>query len=883
MSANAAGQLYYSYWGKARKREDGGHDCHLLVYHCLDVAAVGRTWLELSPSLSKRFGHGLEGIPCTSWHETIAPFFLCLHDFGKFDIRFQYKVPQVLNRIRPELDEADLLLSEAAITGFDHGTQGYGLVSKAVQQSSLHSAPMDTFESWQPWLAAVCGHHGVIPHHPAWRWPEAEDRVVETDLRSCALLLSELYESFGMYSCISFLRTELTNPVQELLAGFCSVSDWVASNESFVSWEEAQKPLAQYFEERCRFCRESGILEKFGLISPPVRLYPGVQRLLPPGTQPREIQTLVDDASTQPGLLIMEGATGSGKTEAALAVAWRFLSEGHADSIIFALPTQATADAMLVRLERFANRMYKEGSANLVLAHGKARFNELFASLKRASDQRVSSLGDRGIVQCAEWIVTSRKRVFLGQVGVCTIDQVLLSVLPVRHSFVREFGVARSVLIVDEVHAYDRYMYGLLKEVLGRQSALGAPAIMLSATLPTIQKKELLGCWTNSTDLESTRSCEYPLITAAAFGCSPLTRSLETKQSSVQKTVGVKLVCERDAAITDSMLREVLEAADNGALVGIVCNLVDSAQAAVGRLWKLQNERRIPVDLLHSRYRYKDRQAREAAALNLYGKDAPREEGRILVATQVIEQSLDLDFDLLVSQLCPIDLLFQRLGRLHRHRRTRPKGFGAPACWVVSPTGDDFGLHEAVYGDARILWRTRQMLRKCVGAVTFPGAYRDWIEKVYSGDEWKEGDAPDEVVGRSCAYRKEQEQQHQKALMMARGDINPYADCAETVSSLTRGTEMGLSIVPVLAGSEDRRLLDGEHLDAVAQIRRPEILNMNAIPAPASWRGFLPRPAEDGYVYLPMQDDQERFTWNYGQYTLRYTLDFGLQRTEATA
>ena len=133
---------------------------------------------------------------------------------------------------------------------------------------------------------------------------------------------------------------------------------------------------------------------------------------------------------------------------------------------------------MLERLQFIASVLFAGGDANLILAHGKAKYNATFANLKAAAKPDAKK-GNQGSVQCAEWISSSRKRVFLGQIGVCTIDQVLLSVLPIRHNFVRSFGVIKSVLIIDEVHAYDRYMYGVLEEVLKHQKAAGGSAILL--------------------------------------------------------------------------------------------------------------------------------------------------------------------------------------------------------------------------------------------------------------------------------------------------------------------------------------------------------------------------------------------------------------------
>ena len=224
------------------------------------------------------------------------------------------------------------------------------------------------------------------------------------------------------------------------------------------------------------------------------------------------MQLLAEALPKRRSLTIIEAPTGTGKTEAALTYAWKLVSAGLADSIIFALPTQATANAMFERLEKMAGVVFAD-SPNLLLAHGFAQFNEKFTELKKRSRPADGEEQD-GWVKCSEWLSESRKRVFLGQIGVCTIDQVLISVLPVRHRFVRSFGVGRSVLIVDEVHAYDAYMYGLLEEVLRQQRASGSSAILLSATLPEAQKQKLFSAW--GAESEEEKFAPYPLISSTA-------------------------------------------------------------------------------------------------------------------------------------------------------------------------------------------------------------------------------------------------------------------------------------------------------------------------------------------------------------------------------
>ncbi|MBN1757920.1 MAG: CRISPR-associated helicase/endonuclease Cas3 [Chitinispirillaceae bacterium] len=879
---------YYNYWGKARRgasppsplstcgegeyNTDGNRwEYHLLVYHCLDVAAVGRVWLENDRALLQRISSALN---CSSKEDvlnTIGLFF-ALHDFGKFDIRFQSKIPEIRNIIWKNLNESDLLLCENDLSGYDHGISGYSLFIKYFKELFAFENIEDEIEALKPWIAAVAGHHGSIPKQTHWVEPLAENTVFTHDRLSRKQWMKDILAFF--HSDIQTVKP-LTTETQPFIAGFCSVCDWIASSEDFVLLEKEPVDLNTYFKRAKEHCTRSEILEKFGVVGPRVLKYQGISTLLPDNSVPQQIQTLIENIQATPGITIIEGSTGSGKTEAALAIAWKLLDAGHVDSIVFALPTQATANAMLDRIKKLASKLFCGQGVNLVLAHGKAKYNETFEKLKKAG--RTSNFKDQGIAQCAEWITKSKKLVFLGQIGVCTIDQVLLGVVPVRHNFMRTFGTVKSVLIVDEVHAYDRYMYGLLEAVLSRQKAANGSAILLSATLPAKQKQELFNSWNGSDYSNGANSNLYPLLSNIPNTGKPLFLSLPEGINTRGKTVKIEQVKNNDSLPDDSLYERITDAINDGAAVGVVCNVVDVAQSITNIL---RGKCSHPVDLFHSRYRFKDRQQKEKNAIDLYGKTAVRADGRVLVATQVIEQSLDLDFDWMITQLCPIDLLFQRLGRLHRHNRERPENFSTPFCTVLSTEKNDFGAHELIYGDTRVLWRSREMVGTCGGEIQFPGAYRKWIEIVYGAEEWLgENCEPESVVGKSCAFRQMQRQAWFEAQQIVTDGRTPWEDTDAAAISLTRGKEMGLNVVPVIADKVTVTLLDGECRNNFNEYDWAELLDMNSIPVPVSWKDWLPR-MEDGYIFISMDYLENRWIWKKGNRTLTYDTDYGLKKME---
>jgi CRISPR-associated endonuclease/helicase Cas3 len=327
---------YYKYWGKAKKKEIGeGYDYHLLPYHCLDVAAVGRVWLEQDSALCERIAFAI-GADKSNLFDTIG-FFFSLHDLGKFDIRFQSKVPEIRDEIWKELNKNDLFLTTAQISEFDHGKAGYeAFIKHFPQLLDIEGIDDDLHDKWKPWIAAVTGHHGVIPQNADWHNPSVESIVFEHERQ----VRKEWFKTMLSLFDISIINIPiLSEKPQSFIAGFCSVSDWIASNELFVRWYKDIIPPDQYYKEAVEHCRQIDILRQFGIVGCQAAVYKSVNALLPENTSPRQIQTLIDILPVETGLTIIEGTTGSGKTEAALALAWKLIDSGQADSIVFALPT----------------------------------------------------------------------------------------------------------------------------------------------------------------------------------------------------------------------------------------------------------------------------------------------------------------------------------------------------------------------------------------------------------------------------------------------------------------------------------------------------------------------------------------------------------------
>ncbi len=867
----------FRYWGKADRNYPGEPKWHPLVYHSLDVAAVAAALWACSQAIRHRFKTAF----AADSEETLRTwvlFFVALHDLGKLHIPFQIKAPDVLQAAWPDINLADVQTNRP----YDHGCNGFAQADEGGEIAAwIGTDRRRQTRAFADWLAVVAGHHGSIcqPDPDKLVRGYATPDIKHRDATARRLWVEQAARLFLAPVGLSLgdVPKMPDTAAKNLLAGFCSLCDWIGSNTDLFGYQAPSKTPAEYFAWAQDHVIHEDALARFGLTAP-VSPYGGLAVLLKGDEQPRGVQTMVDELPVSDGLTIVEAPTGSGKTEAALAHAWRLLVAGVADSVVFALPTQATANAMLARAAAFAQHAF--GPANVVLAHGHRDLNDQFRRLVEAARPHTAQGHEEAGVQCSDWLASSRKRVFLGQIGVCTIDQVLLSVLPIRHSFVRGFGLNRSVLIVDEVHAYDAYMNGLLEEVLRRQKATGGSAILLSATLPAAVRRDLLGAW----ECEIPKTAPYPALWTADQGeARPL--RLPATQLPEQREVAVELCRLADALPDEALLDRIIAAARAGALVGIVMNLVDDAQR-LARLLRYKAGQ-IPVDLFHARYRLRDRQGIEHEILTRYGRDADRSTGRILVATQVIEQSLDLDFDWLLTQLCPVDLLFQRLGRLHRHARPhRPPGYEQPACTILTVAEPDYGLHEKIYGDPRLLWRTEQLLSSHP-SIPFPVAYRDWIEAVYASESAEEVDWPDEpseVLEDHLAWLQTQKTARADAKRLITMTVSQFRDEDSRATSLTRDGEMSLSLLPMLP---DGRLLDGTRIADLDERDRPETLLLDTVPVPASWKDRLhgccvDNDLYDGRYLIAMTEEGEA-AWTNDRHRLRYSTDYGMEKTDESA
>jgi CRISPR-associated endonuclease/helicase Cas3 len=399
----------------------------------------------------------------------------------------------------------------------------------------------------------------------------------------------------------------------------------------------------------------------------------------------------------------------------------------------------ATSNGLFKRIEDVTPRMFS-GDVNVLLAHSRSRKNE---AMTRLIDKAVSRYGsgraadtaaddEDATAACAKWYLTS-KRALVSQVGVGTVDQAMMAVLLVRHHFVRLYGLATNVVILDEIHAYDAYMSVILERLVEWLGALRTPVILLSATLPAGRRAAFAnayskGAFGGDSTHGSSESTAYPLVFV-------VDREGHATKTLAQEPADHLLRVERITTTTpvNDVLPGLVELSRRGRIAWIR-NTVSEAQVA----WDAARGAGAEALLFHARMRARDRARVEREVLEGFGRDGNRETG-LVIATQVIEQSLDLDFDLLLSDLAPIDLLMQRAGRLHRHldSRPRPAGFDRRLRILIPPQAEvdalHFGLSRYVY-DPVTMWIAHELIRTR-DTVAVPRDLRALVEATYDPAE----------------------------------------------------------------------------------------------------------------------------------------------------
>lgn len=680
---------------------------HPLLLHLLDVAACADAILQREPASTRSRLAAVLGLPWNAARPWLLLLIAC-HDLGKGCPGFQCKWKN--------------------LSGLNAGPSPDITINHAfVSQVELCELLIEL--GWPEETADLVAD-AVGCHHGERASPTVRDRLAGNrralGTPEWKLARRALFEA--MVAVFSPgtppIKPALSGPDFMLLAGLTSFSDWIGSNEMFFPFgspDDCDDPAA-WFKVRREINAESA-LDQTGWL-PRLPLAEAARTFeMVFGFEPRPLQQAMSDALAtidRPAILLVEAPMGEGKTEAALYAHLELQRRIGHRGLYVALPTKATGNAMFGRVLKFLQNQRGDRQLDLQLLHGGALLNEDYQQLKPGG---IFDAAKGGEVRASEWF-THKKRALLSEYGVGTIDQALLTILPVRHQFVRLWGLANRVVVFDEIHAYDAYTGTLLLHLLRWLLALGASVVLLSATLPPQIRHQLAKLVGQSTE---EREAIYPRLSVYQPG-----KEVRSIPFDADPTRRLSLRIQPIAAALSAIKAALNAPLASGGYALALTNTVQRAQDLYrdygeGELLKIDGEsigKRLPdgteVYLFHARFPADIRQLREDAVLKLFGPPDPatpdlRIGRKILIATQVAEQSLDLDFDLIATDLAPMDLLLQRAGRLWRHARGArplaepilivaglaedpPPSFGKPLWWG------------AVYRED-VLLRTRSLLR----------------------------------------------------------------------------------------------------------------------------------------------------------------------------
>lgn len=731
----------FNYWGKADPDYPGDPKWHPLAYHSLDVAACGLVLLESQPTwfaILVRLS-GLSEKNLRSW----VVFLLAIHDIGKYGDGFQNRCQDWMEKLQGRKSNAT--------QNARHDTLGYEL-AMAYLPVWLGRADLGQRGGslLRPWLAAVTGHHGKPPRSDQGNALVLRNQFPASVLIDAKGLVAEMAPLLLAEGCplpdAAHCDGEAFKHASWQLAGLAVAADWLGSNTKWFRYREPDLELAKYWEQIAVPNAQDAVRES-GLASTSIAPFMGIGSLF--DIEPTSLQSwaVAVPIADGPQIFVLEELTGSGKTEAALTLAARLNAAGRGQGVYVALPTMATADAMFDRVRK--NDVWKKfftgNDPQLALAHSadwlKLRLEEVNrrdAGYGRDEEPSASR-------NCTAWLSDSRKKALLADFGVGTIDQALLAVLPVRHQSLRLLGLSTKVLVVDEIHACDSYTGELLERLLQFHAALGGSAILLSATLPQSQRARYLRAFASGVGFTAPapESTTYPLAThlhANGLGEQSITARAEVSRRVVVDAVHDEVAVLRRLFVTIS---------SGGCAVWIRNTVVDALDD--WRQWNALHPD-YPATLFHARFALADRLRIGETVLQDFGpKSGPTTRtSRLVIATQVVEQSLDVDFDDMATDLAPIDLIVQRAGRLQRHvrdvkgnplqesNRHDERGGARLAVFMPSLEGEMkkswltqlLPRAARVYPDHGQLWLTARWLVDN-GGFDLPAQARNMIETVY--------------------------------------------------------------------------------------------------------------------------------------------------------
>ncbi|MGE4405177.1 CRISPR-associated helicase Cas3' [Pseudomonas sp.] len=753
----------------AKSGEGFGHG---VLAHLLDVAAVAESIMQHEPESSRDWASkalGLEPQHVSRWVACLAG----LHDFGKAIPGFQDKWPG-----GRQADEGlGLPFPVRSLSVTDHACSSAALLWEYLPRQGI------THLLWiRHVLQAVSAHHGYNFNQPEFNrsrppfeplvWGEARQEIFDAYWNVLAPQGLPQLEA-------------LSQPAVQWLAGLTSVADWIGSNPEWFALGERHELLAEHYADARRRADQAlaavGWSYYHALLGEPVDVDRLIGRIVQrPEFSARPLQREADrllDGVQGPSLLLVEAPMGEGKTELAFLAHLRLQAANRHRGLYVALPSQATGNALFSRALTFLRGFAGEKAVDVQLVHGGAALNEQMVTLRGIHGAPGES------VASSAWF-SQRRRPLLSPYGVGTVDQALFATLNVKHHFVRLWGLSNRVVVLDEVHAYDTYTSGLIEALLRWLKAMGSSVVLMSATLPAPRRDALLRAWGVAVD--AIPELAYPRLLLADG------RGLRGGTCASRPLPPIHLQAVAEAI--DSLVAKAQALVQQGGCGALIVNTVDRAQSVYLKL-KAQLSGEVALLLFHARFPADQRSDQEQAVLARFGSAGVRPAKALLIATQVAEQSLDIDFDFMLTDLAPVDLILQRAGRLHRHQRERPEAHRQATLYVAGLAPEALPdlkntAWEYVY-EPYILGRTWALLSR-EQQLHLPQDIDRLVQAVYD-----EGDLPadlaeaDRAFIEDDAYGTHLGKRQTERMMALNVAVDPQAEPQNAYTQKNRGYEEG--------------------------------------------------------------------------------------------
>ncbi len=730
------------FWGKYNKDENCWHP---LIHHCCDVSACFQTLMEKLAVLRKRLARSGDLNDLSDVKIQRLSALAAIHDFGKFNHGFQNKILPS-KKYFPKRGHI-----REALSAFDN-TEIQQKIIKALALENL----VEWFESDEiltQYILTILSHHGeptsldkAVLAGKNWQPSEGVDPVM-----GVAELMDKVREWFpGAFETAGENEKLPSSPYfQHAFCGLVQLSDWIGSSETFFRFSDSPD------DDRYSFSRKQAgeVLEKMGMIADLFLWHisdelPSFSTITGKDWDPRPLQNKfleLDTPQEEGSIVCLEAETGSGKTEAAFIHFLKLYRAGKIEGMYFALPTRSAATQIYKRIHQMTVNSFGANSPPVVLAvPGYIEVDQVKGERGGTLPRFEVLWKDKDRFRFRGWAAEHPKRYMAAPIIVGTIDQVLLSSLQVSHAHLRASALLRHLIVVDEVHSSDDYMNTILLETLKYHIKVGGHALLMSATLGAETRNMFINLNTRTPDTSYSEAvtAPYPACSIKGERTEGIARDNRSKEIYIS-------ILQHNYENNENIAREAFNHARNGACVIILRNTVADAISTQRQIEKIATEQNSEELLFrckdvvtphHGRYHPEDRKSIDEALEKRFSSIEGRSPG-VVVTTQTVEQSLDVDFDFMITDLCPMDVLLQRAGRLHRHDVVRPEGFKKAQLQIIVPEADlismliDGGILKkgtpagigSVYENLAILQLTRENLNRN-SRIIIPEMNRELVE-----------------------------------------------------------------------------------------------------------------------------------------------------------